>query len=68
MKSEKHDDIIDEGWTLVGAMRHHAFWALFGTFFFTAIGMFAITPQVVAYLVDVGFRLCKQRRLGASAA
>ncbi len=36
-------------------MRHHAFWALFGTFFFTAIGMFAITPQVVAYLVDVGF-------------
>jgi MFS family permease len=54
-KSEKHDDIIDEGWTLVGAMRHHAFWALFGTFFFTAIGMFAITPQVVAYLVDVGF-------------
>ncbi|MBV9458222.1 MAG: MFS transporter, partial [Bradyrhizobium sp.] len=25
------------------------------TFFFTAIGMYAIAPQVVAYLIDVGF-------------
>src|SRR4030088_1145577 len=48
-------DIVDEGWTLLGAMRHHAFWALFSTFFFTAIGMYAISPQVVAYLIDVGF-------------
>jgi MFS family permease len=54
-KLQKHDTIIEEGWTLLSAMRHHAFWALFGTFFFTAIGMFAISPQVVAYLVDVGF-------------
>ena len=36
-------------------MRHHAFWALFATFFFTAIGMYAIAPQVVAYLIDAGF-------------
>src|SRR6266700_1892700 len=35
-------DFIDDGWTLLGAMRHHAFWALFSTFFFTAIGMYAI--------------------------
>jgi MFS family permease len=48
-------DFADEGWTLLGAMRHHAFWALFATFFFTAIGMYAITPQVVAYLIDAGF-------------
>lgn len=54
-RPNKHDNLIDEGFTLPAAMRHHAFWALFGTFFFTAIGMFAITPQVVAYLVDVGF-------------
>lgn len=54
-KPQKHDDIIEEGWTLLAALRHHAFWALFGTFFFTAIGMYAISPQVVAYLVDVGF-------------
>jgi MFS family permease len=45
----------DEGWTLLRAMRHHAFWALFSTFFFTAIGMYAISPQVVAFLIDAGF-------------
>lgn len=48
-------DLPDAGWTLLSAMRHHAFWALFATFFFTAIGMYAISPQVVAYLVDAGF-------------
>jgi MFS family permease len=49
------DDAIDAGWTLPGAMRHHAFWALFSTFFFTAVGMYAIAPQIVAYLIDAGF-------------
>ena len=48
-------DFADDGWTLVSAMRHHAFWAMFSTFFFTAIGMYAIAPQVVAYLIDAGF-------------
>jgi MFS family permease len=48
-------DVADDGWTLTSAMRHHAFWALFSTFFFTAIGMYAIAPQVVAYLIDAGF-------------
>jgi MFS family permease len=48
-------DAADQGWTLAGAIRHHAFWALFSTFFFTAIGMYAITPQIVAYLIDAGF-------------
>jgi len=47
--------VADDGWTLSSAMRHHAFWALFSTFFFTAIGMYAIAPQVVAYLIDAGF-------------
>src|SRR5882672_9900924 len=28
-------DFVDAGWTLASAMRHHAFWALFATFFFT---------------------------------
>src|ERR1700729_3313214 len=27
-------EFADEGWTLPSAMRHHAFWALFATFFF----------------------------------
>ncbi|HET7491092.1 MAG TPA: MFS transporter [Bradyrhizobium sp.] len=48
-------EFFEEGWTLLSAMRHHAFWALFSTFFFTAIGMYAIAPQVVAYLIDAGF-------------
>jgi MFS family permease len=52
-KVDEH--LADEGWTLPDAMRHHAFWALFATFFFTAIGMYAISPQVVAYLIDAGF-------------
>jgi len=47
--------IVDDAWTLARALRHHAFWALFATFFFTAIGMYAIAPEVVAYLIDAGF-------------
>ena len=48
-------DMTDEGWSLARAIRHHAFWALFATFFFTAVGMYAIAPQIVAYLIDAGF-------------
>jgi MFS family permease len=48
-------DFVDQGWTLLSATRHHAFWALFATFFFTAIGMYAISAQIVAYLIDAGF-------------
>jgi MFS family permease len=48
-------DAAAELWTLGAAMRHHAFWALFSIFFFTAVGMFAISVQVVTYLVEVGF-------------
>lgn len=47
--------MADEGWTLLSAMRYHAFWALFSTFFFTAVAMYALTAQIVAYLIDVGF-------------
>ncbi|WP_315780605.1 MFS transporter [Bradyrhizobium sp. SZCCHNPS1003] len=49
------DELADDAWTLSRALRHHAFWALFSTFFFTAVGMYAIAPQVVAYLIDAGF-------------
>jgi MFS family permease len=48
-------EFIDGDWTLSSAMRHHAFWALFSTFFFTAVGMYAISAQIVAYLIDAGF-------------
>ena len=47
--------LVTTEWTLAGAMRHHAFWALFSTFFFTAVAMYAITAQIVAYLIDAGF-------------
>ncbi|QPF87873.1 MFS transporter [Bradyrhizobium genosp. L] len=52
-KAGSHVD--DQGWTLFSAIRHHAFWALFSTFFFTAVAMYALTAQIVAYLIDVGF-------------
>ncbi len=48
-------EFVDGVWTLASAMRHHAFWALFSTFFFTAVGMYAISAQIVAYLIDAGF-------------
>ena len=48
-------EVDDAGWTLASAMRHHAFWALFSTFFFTAVGMYAISAQIVAFLIDAGF-------------
>jgi MFS family permease len=54
-RNQTTDVSSGEGWTLANAMGHHAFWALFSTFFFTAIGMYAIAPQVVAYLIDAGF-------------
>jgi MFS family permease len=47
--------LVENDWTLASAMRHHAFWALFSTFFFTAVAMYAITAQIVAYLIDAGF-------------
>jgi predicted MFS family arabinose efflux permease len=44
-----------EVWTLTRALRHPAFWGLFAVFGSTAIGMFTIVVQVVAYLEDAGF-------------
>jgi MFS family permease len=42
-------------WTVLAAARTSAFWGLFAVFAFTANGMFAFAPQVVAFLVDAGF-------------
>jgi MFS family permease len=47
--------LVKTEWTLAAAMQHHAFWALFSTFFFTAVAMYSITAQIVAYLIDAGF-------------
>jgi MFS family permease len=54
--AQKTDNgFVDNGWTLKSAMLNHTFWALFSTFFFTAVAMYAITAQIVAYLIDAGF-------------
>ncbi|MEO8310112.1 MAG: MFS transporter [Caldimonas sp.] len=37
------------------ALRHRTFWRLVQVMFFTAVGMYLIVVQSVAYLVDVGF-------------
>ena len=43
------------GISLLEALRHSGFWGLFCTFFFTSLGMFDITVEVVPYLRDAGF-------------
>lgn len=42
-------------WTVRAALRTRAFWGLAWMFFFTSVGMFAVTVQTVVYLVEQGF-------------
>ncbi len=42
-------------WTLLKAMGTSIYWGMVQAFFFTAMGMFAIFVQLVAFLVDAGF-------------
>lgn len=42
-------------WTLRKAVGTRIYWGLVQGFFFTALGMFAIFVQLVAFLVDAGF-------------
>ncbi len=44
-----------EEWTVARALRSPNFWGLTWMFFFTSVGMFAVTVQVVVYLVEQGF-------------
>ena len=48
-------ETIDGGWTLGGAMRYHAFWALFSTFFSPGGGMSPLAARGVAYVSAAGF-------------
>ena len=45
----------DGGWTLRKAMGTRIYWGMVQAFFCTALGMFAIFVQLVAFLVDAGF-------------
>jgi len=42
-------------WTLRKAMGTRIYWGMAQAFFFTAVGMFAVLVQLVAFLVDAGF-------------
>ena len=42
-------------WTLRRAMGTRIYWGMVQAFFFTAVGMFSIFVQLVAFLVDSGF-------------
>lgn len=44
-----------EGWTPRTAIRTPVFWGLGAVFFFTAIAMFTVIVQLVAFFIDVGF-------------
>ena len=52
---EHHDRARRRDWTLAEAIRQSAFWGLFAVFFFTAIAIYAVSLQIVAYLVEAGF-------------
>lgn len=43
------------GWSLRHAAREPVLWAMFGVYFLTSMAISIIQPQMVAYLVDVGF-------------
>ena len=45
----------DGEWTLRKALGTRIFWGMVQAFFFTAVGMFSILVQLVAFLVDAGF-------------
>ncbi len=44
-----------EPWTFAAVARNPAFWGLFSVYFFTAVGIYAMVVQVVAYLTSVGY-------------
>ncbi len=43
-----------QGWTIPLALKTPVFWALFGIMFWTSISTYAISVQLVAYLVESG--------------
>lgn len=42
-------------WTLSSAMRSVAYWRLVQVFFFTSVGIYCVSPQIVAFLTESGF-------------
>ena len=50
------------------ALRHRPFWMLVQVMFFTAVGMYLIIVQSVAYLIDIGFAPLKAASAFGAAA
>ena len=53
--SRRRSGAGERDWTLRQAMSTLNFWSLAWMFFFTSAGMFAVTVQLVVYLVEQGF-------------
>jgi MFS family permease len=62
------ESLEGDGWTLASAVRHHAFWALFATFFFTAIGSMRSHHRSWPILSRPDSRRCRLRPPGAFPA
>ncbi len=54
-RQERRDTQPGAGWTPRGALRSPVFWALAAVFFCTAVAMFSVVVQLVAFFVDAGF-------------
>jgi MFS family permease len=55
MRREAQRKKAGEGWTPRVAMRTPMFWGLAAVFFFTAMAMFSVVVQLVAFFIDAGF-------------
>jgi MFS family permease len=55
LRHEAHRKKAHEGWTPRAALRTPMFWALAAVFFCTAIAMFSVVVQLVAFFIDAGF-------------
>ena len=55
LQLKKSSTAPERDWTVRAAMGTRMFWGLVWVFFFTAMGMYTITVQTVAYLVERGF-------------
>jgi MFS family permease len=55
LRQEAQKKKAHEGWTPKAAMRTPMFWGLAAVFFCTAVGMFSVVVQLVAFFVDAGF-------------
>ena len=55
LQLKKSSAAPERDWTVRAAMGTRSFWGLVWVFFFTAMGMFTIMVQTVAYLVEQGF-------------